>query len=297
MRLAFLGSPSASVPSLEALVRAGHEITTVITRPDRRRGRGGSTAATPVKVAAQQLGVTVSHSLDDVFRGNPQFGVVVAFGAIIPTSTLERLAMFNVHFSLLPRWRGAAPVERAILAGDDTTGVCVMGVEPSLDTGPVYARAVTTVDDKTAAALTSELASLGAALLVATLGREPLATPTLQVGEPTYAKKLSANDYLLDSAEPVQQLARIVRLGRAVTWIGGRRVLVHAATPNTQVHGEPGTVRASRDAVYLMCTDGGLSLHTVQPDGGRIMDATSWWVGARLKSPGVLWGSDAAPPL
>ena len=141
MRLAFLGTPSAAVPSLEALVYAGHEVALVVTRPDRKRGRGSELSPSPVKQAALGLGLPVSHSLKDLEGLGVERGIVVAYGALIPAAVLAVTPMLNVHFSLLPRWRGAAPVQRAILAGDEQTGVCVMTLEEALDTGPVRARA------------------------------------------------------------------------------------------------------------------------------------------------------------
>src|SRR3984885_16035990 len=137
-----------AVGPLRALVAAGHDITLCITRPDRRRGRGGTVTPSPVKEAALSLGIPVSHAMDDVAQAGVELAVVVAYGRIIPVSLLEQVPMVNLHFSLLPRWRGAAPVERAILAGDHETGVCVMRVEAGLDTGPVYARRVVPLDDE-----------------------------------------------------------------------------------------------------------------------------------------------------
>lgn len=129
MRLVFLGTPEAAVPSLRALVEAGHDVVLVITRPDRRRGRGSALSPSPVKVAATQLGLAVSHRLGDVNDIRVERGVVVAYGAIIPQLVLDRVPMLNVHFSLLPRWRGAAPVQRAILAGDEETGVSIISLK------------------------------------------------------------------------------------------------------------------------------------------------------------------------
>ena len=126
MRLAFLGAPDAAVPTLTALVDAGHDVVVVVSGPDRRRGRGGRATPTPVKAAAMELGLDVTDDLGSVTSAGAELGVVVAFGRIIPASILDEVPMINLHFSLLPRWRGAAPVERAILAGDDRTGVCVM---------------------------------------------------------------------------------------------------------------------------------------------------------------------------
>ena len=138
-RLAYLGTPDMAVPPLRALVEAGHDVALCVTRPDRRRGRGKEETPSPVKAAATELGIPVSHDMDDLTTAGVELAVVVAYGRIIPARLLEQIPMVNLHFSLLPRWRGAAPVERAILAGDRVTGVCLMKVEEGLDTGPVYA--------------------------------------------------------------------------------------------------------------------------------------------------------------
>ena len=171
-RVAFLGTPEDAVPTLRSLVDAGFDVALVITAPDRRRGRGRSVSPTPVGGAAAELGLPVAHHLDALadVEAPVDLGVVVAYGQIVPRSVLERVPMVNLHFSLLPRWRGAAPVERAILAGDEVTGVCVMAVEEGLDTGDVYARAELPLgDDDDAVSVRSELATLGARLMVETL--------------------------------------------------------------------------------------------------------------------------------
>jgi methionyl-tRNA formyltransferase len=289
MRLAFLGTPDAAVPTLEALVSAGHEVAIVITRPDRRRGRGGEPSPSPVKNAALALGLRVGHSLSELEGLDCDYGVVVAYGAIIPSSVLDRLSMFNVHFSLLPRWRGAAPVERAILAGDERTGVCVMSIEPTLDTGPVYAKVVTEVDEKTATELTSELAAKGAALLVEVLASpELLAHPSEQEGEATYAKKLTSEDYRLTPDMPVHQIARVVRLGRAYCLLGTRRFLVVRGRMSS-VRSTPGTINLRGGDIVLHATDGSFILDEVQIEGSRRMNAAAWWSGARLDAPALVW--------
>ena len=136
-RLVFLGTPDASVVPLRALADAGHHIALVVSQPDRRRGRGRQTSPSPVKAAALELGLPVTDDVDDALAVGADLGVVVAFGRLIRPHVLAALPMVNIHFSLLPRWRGAAPVERAILAGDARTGVDLMGVEEGLDTGAV----------------------------------------------------------------------------------------------------------------------------------------------------------------
>ncbi|MDP2292021.1 MAG: methionyl-tRNA formyltransferase, partial [Actinomycetota bacterium] len=181
MKLAYLGTPAMSVPPLRALVAAGHEVALVVTRVDKRRGRGSELSPSPVKAAAIELGLPVSHSVDDVLAAGVELGVVVAFGQLIKPHVLAEVPMVNLHFSLLPRWRGAAPVERALLAGDAETGVCLMQLEEGLDTGPVYSTvrvpiaATTTADE-----LRRTLVDVGTAQLVAALA-EPLGTPMPQV--------------------------------------------------------------------------------------------------------------------
>src|SRR3954453_22605667 len=171
MRLAYLGTPAASVPPLRALAAAGHEIAIVVTQPDKRRGRGGALIPSPVAAAAEELGLPVSHKVDDVLDAGVELGVVVAFGRLIKPHVLDRVPMVNVHFSLLPRWRGAAPVERAILAGDTETGVCLMGLEEGLDTGPVdECVRVPIGPEETVDELRDHLVAAGTELVVRRLG-------------------------------------------------------------------------------------------------------------------------------
>lgn len=229
MNLVYLGSPEAAVPPLDALVEAGHRVVLVVTGPDKRRGRGGSTSPTPVKSAAVRLGLPVSHDLDDIREVDADLGVVVAFGRIIPVDLLDRLPMINLHFSLLPRWRGAAPVERAILAGDSVTGVCVMEVAEGLDTGGVFARQEVPIGPTTTAdELRRALVTVGSALLVETLQRG-LGHPEPQTGEPTYASKMTSADRRIDWAAPVQQIDRVVRNGGAWTTFRGARLKILGA--------------------------------------------------------------------
>ena len=292
MRLAFLGTPAASVPALRALVKHGHEVVVVITAPDRRRGRGGATSPTPVKAAARELGLVVAHDLETVVSSNAELGVVVAFGSLISKSILDQIPMMNVHFSLLPRWRGAAPVERAILAGDQQTGVCVMGLEVSLDTGPVFARATTNVGKKSAAELTTELAELGADLLCATLSQRPLPSPIPQSGDVIYAHKITRDDLALTPALHVDQLHRIVRLGRAHATVANRQLLVVRAEVVYDEEVEPGVVRTVQGEPELGAVGGYLRLLDVRPAGARTMTARSWWQNIRERN-AVTWGAVA----
>ena len=163
-RLVFLGTPAMAVPPLRALVAAGYDVALVVTRPDKRRGRGSEPAPSPVKAAAVELGLPVTHRVDDALDAGADLGVVVAYGALIKAHVLAELPMVNLHFSLLPRWRGAAPVERALLAGDAETGVCVMQLEEGLDTGPVFACERRPIGpDQTADGLRAELVEAGTA--------------------------------------------------------------------------------------------------------------------------------------
>jgi methionyl-tRNA formyltransferase len=280
-RLAYLGTPDLAVPPLRALVGAGHEIRLVVSRPDRRRGRRATASPSPVKAAALALGLAVSDRLEDLEGAEAELGVVVAFGRIIPAALLDRLPMVNLHFSLLPRWRGAAPLERALLAGDEVTGVSVMALEAGLDTGPVYASQAVEVgpcDDL--ATLRRRLVEVGTDLLLRVLADGPagLPEPRPQEGTPTYAERLRSDELELDWRRPVLELTRLVRLGDAFTTFRGRRLRVLGATPAARRHGAPaGTV----EDLDVRAGDGWLHLESVQPEGGRAMGAADWRRGAR----------------
>lgn len=259
MKLVYLGTPEMAVPPLEALVAAGHHIALVVTGVDKRRGRGSSTSPSPVKAAAQRHGLTVSHDITDVVSVGAELGVVVAFGQIIKPPVLAELPMINLHFSLLPRWRGAAPVERAILAGDGTTGVGVMAVEEGLDTGGVYSEIEVPIGPTTTATeLRFELVAVGSQLLVDTLA-EGLGEPAEQTGTPTYASKINSDELRIDWAASPQEIHRLIRVGGAWTTFRGERFKIHAA-----------------DLV-----DGALIPTVVQPAGKPRMDADAWRNGAR----------------
>ncbi|MHB8219581.1 MAG: methionyl-tRNA formyltransferase [Acidimicrobiales bacterium] len=302
VRLAYLGTPELAVPPLRALVAAGHDVALVVTRPDRRRGRGSATAPSPVKQAAIELGLPVTHDLaalagtadrDDAAVGvGVELGVVVAYGRLIPATVLHRVPMLNLHFSILPRWRGAAPLERAILAGDDSTGVCVMAVEEGLDTGPVYATRPLPIGPREhLSELRGRLVDAGTRLLVDVLseGAAHLPDPRPQTGEPTYAAKITAADLELRWDRPATELSGVVRLDRAWTTFRGRRlgvlraeVVTEPATRSAGAAGSPG--RPPDPGTLLGETvvtgDGGLRLTVVQPAGRPPMDAASWLRGA-----------------
>jgi methionyl-tRNA formyltransferase len=279
VRLAFLGSPAPAVPFLRALVEAGHDVAIVASQPDKRRGRGGRLMPSPVKAAAVELGIPVTDKVDDVIDAGVELGVVVAFGRLIKPHVLERVPMINVHFSLLPRWRGAAPVERAILAGDEETGVEIMQLEEGLDTGPVYAsERVAIGPDDTAEQLRNRLVDVGVRRLLDVL-EAGLGTPVPQEGAPTYAGKLEHDDYRLDWSKSADGLHRIVRLGRAWTTFRGRNFRVHRAAP---VAGGPSP--GELDGLVVGTGDGrGLALAEVQPEGKARQGAAEWRNGARVE--------------
>ncbi|MBA2496063.1 MAG: methionyl-tRNA formyltransferase [Acidimicrobiia bacterium] len=279
MRLAYLGTPAAAVVPLRALVAAGHDVALVVSRADARRGRGSVTSPSPVKAAAQALGLPVTERVADLVELDPvpELGVVVAFGRLIRPPVLAVVPMVNLHFSLLPRWRGAAPVERAILAGDEVTGVCVMAVEEGLDTGGVHRRIEVVIGpDETAEELRGRLVEAGTAALVDALGGG-LGPAVRQEGEPTYAAKLTPDELRLDWDGSVVAVHRAVRVGGAWTTVGGRRLKVHrTAVPPT------GAV----DGVVVPAGDGSVELLEVQPEGRGRMTAGAWARGAHV-APGT----------
>ncbi|MEX1217524.1 MAG: methionyl-tRNA formyltransferase [Acidimicrobiales bacterium] len=275
-RLAFLGTPEVAVAPLRALVAAGFEVSLVVSGADKRRGRGSELSPSPVKTAALELGLRVSDQLDDVLTAEIDLAVVVAFGTIIPSELLAIIPMINIHFSLLPRWRGAAPVERALLAGDAETGVCIMDVGVELDTGDIYATAVTeiTVVD-TLASLRARLNEIGSALLVDSMVNG-LSVPVPQVGDITYAKKIQTADLQIDWSCPSDHIHRLVRLGDAWTLFRGSRLKVHdVAVVSGQ--GEPGSI----NGLVVSCGEGSVELLVVQPEGKARQDATAWRNGFR----------------
>lgn len=286
--LLYLGTPDIAVPPLRALVASGQPVVAVVTGEPKRRGRGGGLSPSPVHAAADELGIEVVHDLDAgvdlaLDRG-ADLGVVVAYGQLLRRRHLARLPMVNLHFSLLPRWRGAAPVERAILAGDADTGVAVMGVELGLDTGPIYSEVTEPIAEAdTATALAARLSRIGAEMLVTALSRG-LVNPRPQVGEPVYAHKLSPDDFRLRWTQPAIELERILRVAPGWTTFRDRRLRVIAAEA---VPSGPPAGQLVDDIVG--CTPGGLRLVTVQPEGRAPQDVAAWRNGQR-PAPGEAMG-------
>ena len=285
LRVIFMGTPDFAVPVLEALVLAGHDVVAAYSQPPRRAGRGKSLTPSPVQARAEALGITVRTPLSlrhedaqaDLAALEPDVAVVAAYGLILPQAILDapRLGCLNVHASLLPRWRGAAPIQRAILAGDAETGVCIMRMEAGLDTGPVLLDARTPIDRKTSGMLTNELSAMGARLMVEALADvellEPVAQPAKGV---TYAAKIGKAEARIDFSRSSLQIERQVRafnpLPGAFFEYQGERVRVLAATCNAEsAKALPGTV--IDDTLAIACGEGVLRPTAVQRAGRNVM--------------------------
>ncbi len=290
LRLVFAGTPDFAVPCLRACTDSRAEVVAVYTQPDRPAGRGRKLTASPVKQAALEAGVPVEQpaTLKDpdaqrrLADHAPDLLVVVAYGLILPQSVLDipSLGCWNVHASLLPRWRGAAPIQRAIAAGDTETGVCLMQMEAGLDTGPVLLEKRTPIaDDETGGSLHDRLAALGAEVLAEGLQRalrDELPAPTPQPDRGvTYAHKLDKAEAVLDFARPAIALERTVRAFDpwpvAVADVAGERLRIWAATAIGRTReAAPGAVLAAGpDGLDIACGEGALRLHAVQRAGAR----------------------------
>lgn len=279
-RVAFLGTPEIAVPTLRAIHAAGFDIALVVSGADKRRGRGKEKSPTPVKAMALELGLPVATDVDELLALHQQepidLAVVVAFGQIIRLHALEQIPMINIHFSALPRWRGAAPVERALLEGDAETAIAIMSVVEGLDEGDVWAQTPVPIGPTdTLYSLWEAMAHDGATLLVGEM-KAGFTNPQPQVGETVYARKLSAADGWLDWARSAVELSRVIRVGRAWATIDGDRfkILDAEVVPASIAIGE------IQDLV-VGTGDGGLRLITVQPAGKPRMDAAAWANGAQ----------------
>lgn len=292
VRTVFLGTTGFAAAVLERLAASEHRPVLAVTRPDRPRGRGRRVQSPPVAQAARDLGIELDQPADvnvDEARGRiaaaqPEAVCICAFGALIREPLLSEHQMLNVHPSLLPRWRGAAPVERAIAAGDSETGVAIMRPIAELDAGPVHLmRPEPIAPDDDYGSLAPRLAALGGELLVEVLEepREPVAQPEEGV---TYAAKVERNERRLDPARPAAELERLVRAlhPHIGTWVEageGERLGVSRARvePEGGAAAGPDAGLAERDGRLLMPTaDGALELLEVQPPGGRPMDAAAY---------------------
>jgi methionyl-tRNA formyltransferase len=308
MRIVFFGTPEFAVPSFRALLRERYPVVGVVTQPDRPQGRSRSTlVAPPVKVEAERAGIPVlqpDRPLGDVFlaglrRLEPDLGIVVAYGHILRPAVLSlpRLGMVNVHGSLLPRWRGAAPIQHAILAGDAETGISIMQMEEGLDSGPVLHRVATPIGaEDTAGGLAARLAELGATALVDALS---LMTAGLAKPEPqdpagvTFAPKIDRESARLDWRRDAAALSRQVRAfdpapGAWAMHDGFPLKLFGAVPDPAGGRGEPGCVLAAGERLVVGCGDGSLEVGEVQPAGKSRLAVKDWVrgrgiaVGARL---------------
>jgi methionyl-tRNA formyltransferase len=308
VRLVFAGTPDAAVPSLEALAASSHEIVAVVTRPDAPAGRGRSLVPSPVRVRAEALGMPVltpAGAKDPGFHDRlrelaPDACPVVAYGAIVPRTALDipRHGWVNLHFSLLPAWRGAAPVQRAVMAGDDVTGATTFVLEEGLDTGPVLGTTTETIRaTDTAGDLLGRLAVSGAGLLVETMdGLEsgslvPVPQPADGVSS---APKLSVEDARIDWTRPGFVVDRQVRgctpNPGAWTTFRSERVKVDPVTPVAdQTVGPPGTLVVTKRDVHVATASGTVRLGVVQGHGKKPMPAADWARGIRIE-PGERFG-------
>lgn len=300
MRIVFAGTPDFAVPALEALAAAGHHVTAVLTQPDRPAGRGLAAAASPVKQAATRRGILVLQpptlktpaTQDELRTLAPDALVVAAYGLILPQAILDvpRLGAINIHASLLPRWRGAAPIQRALLAGDRETGISIMRMEAGLDTGPVLLReALPIFPEDTAGTLHDRLAALGARLVVAALdglARGTVVAAPQPVDGVTYAAKLEKHEARIDWNQPALQIERQVRafdpFPGATARVRGTELKVWRAVPADGA-GEPGAVVAT-DArgIVVAAGSGALRLESLQRAGGKRLSARDFLRGFPL---------------
>ncbi|MBS3917098.1 MAG: methionyl-tRNA formyltransferase [Sulfuritalea sp.] len=300
MRVVFAGTPDFAAAALQALLAAGHQVPLVLTQPDRPAGRGMTMQASAVKQLALRQGLIVHQppSLKDaaarqpIIQAKPDVMVVAAYGLILPRAVLDmpRLGCINIHASLLPRWRGAAPIQRAILAGDTETGVTLMRMEAGLDTGPMLLKeSLPIAGSETAETLHDKLAALGARLIVQALPR--LEHGNLG-GEPqpaegvSYASKLEKAEAALDWRRPAAELDRAVRAFNpfpgAVARIDGQAIKIWRGEP-VSGKGEPGIVLAvGNDGIVVACGEGALRLTELQKSGGRRLPVADFLRGFSL---------------
>lgn len=294
MRLVFMGTPDFSVPALDALKEAGHDIAAVYTQPPRPAGRGKNDRPTPVHARAQALGLPVftprslktDAALATFQSHRAEVAVVVAYGLILPQTILDAPARgcLNIHASLLPRWRGAAPIHRAIMAGDSETGVAIMQMEAGLDTGPVLlSQSIPIADDDTTQSLHDKLSALGAGLIVETLRRLPDLAPQPQPAEGvTYARKIDKAEARIDWTRPAIEIDRQIRglspFPGAWVQMGGERVKLLNSAP-AQGSAAPGT---HLGGFRIACGTGAVQITKVQREGKRPMTPDEFLRGTDL---------------
>ncbi|MCL3881298.1 methionyl-tRNA formyltransferase [Marivita sp. GX14005] len=292
MRIVFMGTPDFSVPVLEALAGAGHEVAAVYCQPPRPAGRGKKARPAPVHRRAEELGLSVRHpaslrsteAQEEFAALNADVAVVVAYGLILPQAILDAPSQgcLNIHASLLPRWRGAAPIHRAIMAGDETTGICIMQMEAGLDTGPVLLCEETAIGpEDTTGSLHDRLSDMGAALIVQALERLETLVPHPQPeAGVTYAEKIDKAEAEIDWQRPAVEVDRHIRglspAPGAWTIIGGERIkLLGSAVAD----GSGRAGRAVDDRFMIACGDGAVRITRAQRPGKGVQDARSFLLG------------------
>lgn len=284
MRIVFMGTPEFAVPSLDALVHAGHKVVAVYSQPPRPAGRGKSLKPSPVQQRAEALGIDVKTPVSlrnadqqaEFSSFSVDLAVVAAYGLILPQPILDapRMGCINVHASLLPRWRGAAPIQRAILAGDAITGVTIMQMEAGLDAGPMLATVETVIAHKTAGALTAELAQMGADLLVQVLANPDAFPPVVQPEDGVfYAPKIdkaeSRLDFLVSAPQVERQIRAFAPSPGAFFELNGERFRILAADAEISASERPGTVLDGRLAIQ--CNPGAIVPTIIQRAGKAAM--------------------------
>ena len=296
MRIVFAGSPAAAVPSLRRLATSAHEIVAVVTREDSPQGRRGILTPTPVALVAEELGLPViranrlaGDATEQVQALQPDLGVIVAYGGLVrePLLSTPRLGWINLHFSLLPRWRGAAPVQRSIIAGDDITGATVFQLVPELDAGDIYGRLTESIGrHQTAGNLLESLSDSGAELLLRVVDAlaDGSARAEAQQGDVTLAPKLTLLDGDIDFSQPAETVSALIRgvtpePGAFTTIDGGRLKVLDATIARDVPRQSPGELALVGKAVLVGTATDPIQLVTVHPAGRKAMDAGSWWRG------------------
>jgi len=294
LRLAFMGTPDFAVPALRALHAAGHNIAAVYSQPPRRAGRGKKFTSSPVQQVAEELGIAVRVPISlKTEEAQAEFAaldldaaIVAAYGLILPQAILDapKMGCLNIHGSLLPRWRGAAPVQRAILAGDEETGITVMQMEAGLDTGPMLLKSETPVGEKTTGELTDELAQTGADLMVQYLASAENYPPEVQDDAlATYAKKITKEEARLDFGQSTANVLRQIRAFNpapgAFFEYGGDRYRIHSAEI-IDAFSEAGTL--IDDQMTIACNDGAIKPGFLQKAGRPKLSLSEFLNGTKI---------------
>lgn len=305
MQLVFAGTPEFAAAALKSLIAAGHDIALVLTQPDRPAGRGLKPKMSPVKALALEEGLSVAQpatlkdaALQETLRKlHPEAMVVAAYGLILPRAVLEltRWGCLNIHASLLPRWRGAAPIQRALLAGDRTTGITIMQMDEGLDTGPILLSRTCPIEPAdTAQTLHDRLAALGAQAIVEALEKLDRLVPQAQdETRATYAPKLTKEEARIDWTQPAEAIARAVRAYNpfpvAYTGLDGERLRIWCARPEAGEAAPGEVVQVDREGVWVGTGSGLLLITELQREGGKRLPAPAFATGGTLR-PGMRLG-------